>query len=423
MSPPLDRFDAWCVEAGISRDERASFTCDERTGAGLSASACIAPGTAVLRIPKEASFSISQLSRAAHGIEPALAPLFASLDHTNALALAVCLQTDKSDPSQGRYGPWAALWPADAVGGWAIAEEDWQELCWWPELREVHAQQEAAARAAYEHSVQYFATNSLGQPPSWERFCWACSVISSRAVAVEMCSETQPALVPLLDLLNHQTSQKVNCTICYEQAEEGDLFVVLTKRQVEPGEELTICYGKKDNAALAAGYGFAMEENEFDTVMLRVPLGLENDPITAQRVGMLPSGMATLDVETDNSSEKSVRVVLYWDTKECESALSADLWSPSISTEMLLVLALANSNGISELFLAMGRASNGNGTDAEWGLLQKCCEVALTSLPQGNIAADHPSRPWNTIAQAGLQSRRAMLARTIAFVKGQNSNE
>ena len=55
--------------------------------------------------------------------------------------------------------------------------------------------------------------------------------------------------VPLLDLLNHRAASDANCSIGYEQREEGNRFVVRTKRAVARGTELFSSYGRKPNAA------------------------------------------------------------------------------------------------------------------------------------------------------------------------------
>ena len=420
MAPAdLAAFRSWCETSDISSDARVEMEESETTGVGLRASAAIQSDVELLRIPQSASLSVAQLSRAGAGIEQALAPLLASLEHTNALALAICLRTDAIDHARGPLGPWAALWPALPEGGWGIADDEWRELSWWRELSQVHTQQESAARVALDTKIApYFASNpQLGGAPTWEAFRWACSVISSRAVAVEMSGETQPALVPLLDLLNHRAAHEANCCICYDQHEGSDSFVVRTKCAVPAGQELSICYGVKDNAQLAAGYGFAMEQNVHDALLLRVPMGRTEDPMTAQRLGMLPRGMAGMDGggEGAEGAEACALAAVSWDLDQDDpSSLSA----PQVSTELLLLLALANAASTTDLFMAMGRASGGSGTAADWQLLARCCEAQTTALPSQTALT-----AWVPMATAALAARRALLLSTAAFAAAQEELE
>ena len=88
-----------------------------------------------------------------------------------------------------------------------------------------------------------------------EKFMWALAHVGARAADVDMCGDLQPALVPMVDLLNHRPEGEATGALCYEQRDEGDVFVVRCRRAMAAGEALTLCYGAKDNVELLLGYG------------------------------------------------------------------------------------------------------------------------------------------------------------------------
>eukprot|EP00747_Dinoflagellata_sp_TGD_P186686 gnl/TRDRNA2_/TRDRNA2_43895_c0_seq1.p1 gnl/TRDRNA2_/TRDRNA2_43895_c0~~gnl/TRDRNA2_/TRDRNA2_43895_c0_seq1.p1 ORF type:complete len:541 (-),score=101.57 gnl/TRDRNA2_/TRDRNA2_43895_c0_seq1:71-1693(-) len=76
--------------------------------------------------------------------------------------------------------------------------------------------------------------------------------------------------VPLADMINHVRGRAVNCNWQYTGLEG---FTVTTKKDLPPGEELTITYGNKGNQIFLAHYGFAEAGNPHDqlSVTLRFP--------------------------------------------------------------------------------------------------------------------------------------------------------
>ncbi|AGO13060.1 AaceriAFL100Wp [[Ashbya] aceris (nom. inval.)] len=109
-----------------------------------------------------------------------------------------------------------------------------------------------------------------GSPESWlsfQAFLWGHLVLTSRAFPERVlradCDESAVVLLPVLDLLNHSTDARVEWS-----GKDG-----FTIRQLEPlrkGQEVCNNYGGKSNEELLLGYGFAMEDNLFDHVALRV---------------------------------------------------------------------------------------------------------------------------------------------------------
>lgn len=434
MSCTREAFLAWCEAAGVEMAPEVSVQPIDGAGLGLVVGACsLASGSLVVRVPLDAAVSVAGQSREGGGIEPSLAPLVGGLDRANALALLICVRTDAEDCGRGELGPWAALWPEDAEGGWGITGAI-NEINWWPELSQIHGEQEAAAHRAFTGTVLPAFQASTGgqgltsQPPTWERFKWACSVVSSRAVAVEMWGETQPTLVPLLDLLNHRPSGEASCAISFIHDSTGDAFVVRTTRGVAASEELSISYGRKDNAELLAGYGFCLRDNPHDSLLLRVPMGASaGDPMAAQRLALLPRGVGSRNhgiasagcAGGDDGSPEWAWGSISWETGGAEDADGSEVGPPAggaaparrpcISRELLLLLSVAAASSIPELFAAVTVA--GDPPTAAWALLSACCNRDLAELPSDETACSTLA-PWPSLASmavAALEARRALL--------------
>lgn len=96
-----------------------------------------------------------------------------------------------------------------------------------------------------------------------ERFKWAASVMYSRAVPYPVTrNERSMALVPLLDMLNHDAaSPNVKVSTVGRQGWE-----VLTTRTITEGEELRFSYGDVGNDRLLRNYGFVLLNNPANEV-------------------------------------------------------------------------------------------------------------------------------------------------------------
>lgn len=116
---------------------------------------------------------------------------------------------------------------------------------------------------------------SRGQFDSWSSFpafLWSHLVFLSRAfpeyVVHTQCEEGSMVLLPIIDLLNHDSHSKVQW---YGQA---DSFCFEKYDGIASGQELFNNYGAKGNEELLSGYGFVKEDNEFDYVALKMKLPL-----------------------------------------------------------------------------------------------------------------------------------------------------
>ena len=99
-----------------------------------------------------------------------------------------------------------------------------------------------------------------------EEFRWAFCNVLSRTFNVKLgTGEFQLVMTPVVDLLNH--SDRPNCLM----VTSADRIHVEALHDIKRGDELTISYGELPNIALLAIWGFCLERNSRNQVLLAVP--------------------------------------------------------------------------------------------------------------------------------------------------------
>ncbi|KAK9841855.1 hypothetical protein WJX81_007488 [Elliptochloris bilobata] len=162
--------------------------------------------------------------------------------------------------------------------------EDWARL-------EPQCQELLAASGAAEHK------------PAFADFVWAHSIFWSRAQAFPApvlhggrpSVRAEEGIVPGLDFCNHDQASPVRWTIwggAGNAASEAPVDVRLVARAgaaLAPGQQVTFSYGDKGNEELLLLYGFTLEPNPADALMVACPLPppAEWDALLATRVALL----------------------------------------------------------------------------------------------------------------------------------------
>jgi hypothetical protein len=141
-----------------------------------------------------------------------------------------------------------------------------------------------------------------------ESLLWAATIFTSRAfISTHILPghETVPILFPVVDILNHSVSAKVEWdfqphTSFSLKLLEGDTF--------KPGQELYNNYAPKQNDELLLGYGFCLENNPTEQFSLKLafPPMLQE---YAQQMELfkpenVPYGMSTDFLKTDPNTEQ-----------------------------------------------------------------------------------------------------------------------
>ncbi|KAK4162486.1 hypothetical protein QBC43DRAFT_321489 [Cladorrhinum sp. PSN259] len=82
------------------------------------------------------------------------------------------------------------------------------------------------------------------------------------ATTAKLRKDDRMVLQPVADLFNH--AELSGCEVAFSPAS----FTITAERDFEEGEEVYICYGKHSNDLLLVEYGFVLDENRWDEVVL-----------------------------------------------------------------------------------------------------------------------------------------------------------
>ncbi|KAL6712139.1 hypothetical protein ACN47E_000016 [Coniothyrium glycines] len=137
---------------------------------------------------------------------------------------------------------------------------------------------------------------------------WAATIFSSRAfISTHILpgEETTPMLFPVVDILNHSVSAKVEWNF---EPYTSFTLKCLEPESVEPGQELFNNYAPKQNDELLLGYGFCLDHNPVEQFALKLafpPMLRE----FATAAGLLesdnvPFGMSSNFLKTDPNNEQ-----------------------------------------------------------------------------------------------------------------------
>ena len=101
---------------------------------------------------------------------------------------------------------------------------------------------------------------------SFEKFCKARMIISSRIFGISINNNKTDALVPFADLLNHRRPRQTQWFF----DDEKNSFVVQAVEEIGEGQEIFDSYGKKTNYRFLLNYGFALENNDMGEYPLTI---------------------------------------------------------------------------------------------------------------------------------------------------------
>ncbi|KAH9864015.1 hypothetical protein J1614_009948 [Plenodomus biglobosus] len=156
------------------------------------------------------------------------------------------------------------------------------------------------------HDVSLRACKLL--TPLSESLLWAATIFTSRAfISTHILpgQETVPVLFPVVDILNHSVSAKVEWDF---QPQQSFALKCLEGETFTAGQELFNNYAPKQNDELLLGYGFCLEDNPIEQFALKLafPPTLQQ---YAQEMGLLdarsiPFGMSPAFLEKDPNNEQ-----------------------------------------------------------------------------------------------------------------------
>lgn len=127
-----------------------------------------------------------------------------------------------------------------------------------------------------KHSLkdQFELVRSYIEGITFDEFLWAHLIITSRAFPYKIINpNSKPNLVmllPIIDLLNHRPNSKVEWSS--DSSGNFRLSALLPPSTDLQRIEVFNNYGPKGNAELFMGYGFVLEDNEYETLQLSLSL-------------------------------------------------------------------------------------------------------------------------------------------------------
>lgn len=241
---------AWAV-AGGAYLEPIEIRVGPDGNRSVFARRAIAAGELIVAIPRK--MIIGRRDVATSAVAQQMQP-FASMLHSQYMALAVCLALEKRSPSVwapyvNTLPPTFPAWTPDVLAALdgTRAGELLQERARnldddWSLLRDLLPQVASISRDEIE---------------------WALRVARSRCF--EIATAGGHALVPIFDMFDHAPVADV----FWSFDDETCLFEVHAARDIGTGEEIRHRYGIHDNARWLASYGFVIDDNPDNEVTLR----------------------------------------------------------------------------------------------------------------------------------------------------------
>ena len=109
---------------------------------------------------------------------------------------------------------------------------------------------------------------------------WAFWIVRSRGFTNKFDdSFDSPCLVPYADMMNHENRPSVRVKFRKDSKGNPVMYELEALHNINENEEVFMPYGDRDNTHLLTTYGFALENNTWDTKVLR--LGLFNDSVSS----------------------------------------------------------------------------------------------------------------------------------------------
>lgn len=226
-----------------------------------------------------------------------------------------------------------------------LAEEWWQIINLLPESLARPSEHFVNMKFYYEYKFytdddlyNYLVKDlKIDNWTSFSNYLWASLIIKSRAFPRYLLKsfsdseikEHETMLLPLIDLLNHDPTAKVNWSVNKHTTTEYFDF----KSDSASDGELFNNYGQKGNEELLLGYGFCLEHNAADSTALKIKVPLELLPDLELKGVKLPklSDYTTSIVEGTSKTEDSK------DYKEYEEGLLFFITTSTLPENLILL--------------------------------------------------------------------------------------
>ncbi|KAI8959722.1 SET domain-containing protein [Daldinia sp. FL1419] len=273
---------AWAIEQGVKLNAIEPKRIPGR-GIGLVATRAIKPEEIVLDVPTSCIRSIDTVRK----------PIIRHLPKS--ISIHGLLAADLALDASSKYAIWNAVCPSpEDFAGMPLVWPPGLRALLPPAARDLLSKQEAklkrdwaAVSAAFPEQLDEARYRYAWMLVNTRTFYYVNPKLKKRPKDDHMC------LQPVADLFNH--GDEGGCNVAFDH--EG--FSIKATRAYVEGEEVKICYGRHSGDFLLVEYGFVMEGNRWDEILLDdvlLPKLNDRQKDRLEEVGFL--GKYVLDRET-----------------------------------------------------------------------------------------------------------------------------
>jgi len=206
--------------------------------------------------------------------EGPLGKIFSEKRLNPTVIMALHLMNEKQNATSA-WKPWLDVLPSTFETPIYWSEADLEEMKGSTLLSVVQKRQDTIVtdhKALFESlNKDYPGTFDMAKYTVGE-FKWALSTVWSRAFVFNVEKQLVPVIVPFADMFSH-----ANVESEFSLEEEAGAFRIKAGQDYKAGEPVYISLGQKPNSQLLLNYGFVLDQNPYDTVMINMFLN-EDDP-------------------------------------------------------------------------------------------------------------------------------------------------
>lgn len=127
-----------------------------------------------------------------------------------------------------------------------------------------------------------------------EDFMRARALVNSRIFGTTIDKVSDDSIVPFADMFNYKyMADMTNWTFSAEK----NAFLVKAKQHINAGEEIYVYYGNKPNSNFFQFYGFVIEDNENDEVILKFSIN-PDDKLRTEKMEILKKSSSEIKFKT-----------------------------------------------------------------------------------------------------------------------------
>ena len=281
-------FSEWLEKNGAVVDGVEITEVNESSGElGLRATKELKVGDVTLTIPRKLMMSLDTAKNSEIGrlIEKDL-----MLQKMNNVALSLHLLLEKTSPASF-WEPYINVLPQSYNTVLYFSPDDFQELKGSPAYEDALKQYKYVARQ-YAYFSTKFQNTMIKDYFTFEEYRWAVSTVMTRQNSVP--SETGEitesgdevhvnTLIPFWDMANNSVDVP---EISTDFDKDTQAVSCMANKEFGSAEDFTIFYGKRSNLDLLVHNGFVLENNPFDTLVIKLGIS-KNDQLARSKYDLL----------------------------------------------------------------------------------------------------------------------------------------